>query len=214
MKRAVIMLLALLCCAACGRGEPPSPATLRADTTPESLIEELTQRYDLPESLLLQSAADLAALLQIKEKALLSGCGRIAIEEGNPCQLLLVQAAPGKAEAAPAEVFLDRELPDRALLEQLLREHRGKKIQFTVPQRGESRKLCQMAQPNAAQELARDTNRTGRESAALTELGRLLGLSHPPDYIEAFDISNIGGSTIVGGMTVFRRGRPEKRLYK
>ena len=119
-----------------------------------------------------------------------------------------------QAEAAPAEVFLDRELPDRALLEQLLREHRGKKIQFTVPQRGESRKLCQMAQTNAAQELARDTNRTGREIAALTELGRLLGLSHPPDYIEAFDISNIGGSTIVGGMTVFRRGRPEKRLYK
>ena len=119
-----------------------------------------------------------------------------------------------QAEAAPAEVFLDRELPDRALLEQLLREHRGKKIQFTVPQRGESRKLCQMAQNNAAQELARDTNRTGREIAALTELGRLLGISHPPDYIEAFDISNIGGSTIVGGMTVFRRGRPEKRLYK
>ena len=119
-----------------------------------------------------------------------------------------------QAEVAPAEVFLDRELPDRALLEQLLREHRGKKIQFTVPQRGESRKLCQMAQNNAAQELARDTNRTGREIAALTELGRLLGLSHPPDYIEAFDISNIGGSTIVGGMTVFRRGRPEKRLYK
>ena len=119
-----------------------------------------------------------------------------------------------QAEAAPAEVFLDRELPDRALLEQLLREHRGKKIQFTVPQRGESRKLCEMAQNNAAQELARDTNRTGREIAALTELGRLLGLSHPPDYIEAFDISNIGGSTIVGGMTVFRRGRPEKRLYK
>lgn len=101
MKRAVIMLLALLCCAACGRGEP-SPVTLRADTTPESLIEELTQRYDLPESLLLQSAADLAALLQIRESTLLSGCGRIAIEEGDPCQLLLVQAAPGKAEAATA----------------------------------------------------------------------------------------------------------------
>lgn len=119
-----------------------------------------------------------------------------------------------QAEAAPAEVFLDRELPDRLLLEQLLWEHRGKKIRFTVPQRGESRKLCQMAQNNAAQELARDTNRTGKEIAALTELGRLLGLASPPDYIEAFDISNIGGATIVGGMTVFRRGRPEKRLYK
>ena len=33
-----------------------------------------------------------------------------------------------QAETAPAEVFLERELPDRPLLEQLLREHRGKKI--------------------------------------------------------------------------------------
>ena len=118
------------------------------------------------------------------------------------------------AEQAPAEVFLDRDLPDLPLLQQLLREHRGKKLQFTVPQRGESRKLCEMAQNNAAQELARDSNRTGREIAALTELARLLGLPHPPEHIEAFDISNIGGQTIVGGMTVFRRGRPEKRLYK
>ena len=118
------------------------------------------------------------------------------------------------AEQAPAEVFLDRDLPDLPLLQQLLREHRGKKLQFTVPQRGESRKLCEMAQNNAAQELARDSNRTGREIAALTELARLLGLPHPPEHIEAFDISNIGGQTIVGGMTVFRQGRPEKRLYK
>lgn len=78
-----------------------------------------------------------------------------------------------------------------------------------MPQRGESRKLCQMAQNNAAQELAGiPTDR--QEIAALTELGRLLGLQNPPDHIEAFDISNIGGQTIVGGMTVFRRGRPEK----
>ena len=64
-------------------------------------------------------------------------------------------------------------------------------------------------------ELARHANGEAmRIKAALTELGRLLGLQNPPDHIEAFDISNIGGQTIVGGMTVFRRGRPEKRLYK
>lgn len=117
-------------------------------------------------------------------------------------------------EDAPTEIFLDRELPDLPLLRQLLREHRGRRIEITVPQRGESRKLCEMAQNNAAQELSRAGNRTGREIAALTELGRLLGLREPPAHIEAFDISNIGGATIVGGMTVFRQGRPEKRLYK
>ena len=54
-------------------------------------------------------------------------------------------------------MFLDRDLPDLPLLQQLLREHRGKKLQFTVPQRGESRKLCEMAQNNAAQDLPRIT---------------------------------------------------------
>ena len=117
-------------------------------------------------------------------------------------------------EGAPTEVFLDRELEDLPLLQQLLREHRGRKIVLTVPQRGDGRKLCEMAQNNAAQELARDSGRTGREIAALTELGRLLGLSEPPAYIEAFDISNIGGQTIVGGMTAFEQGRPAKRYYK
>lgn len=117
-------------------------------------------------------------------------------------------------EDAPDEVFLDRDLPDLALLRQLLREHRGRKIALTVPQRGESRKLCEMAQNNAAQELARTSSRTGREIAALTDLGRLLGLPEPPAYIEAFDISNIGSQTIVGGMTVFEQGRPAKRWYK
>ncbi len=119
-----------------------------------------------------------------------------------------------ETEDAPAEVFLDRELPDLPLLRELLSEHRGRKIVLTVPQRGEGRKLCLMAQNNAAQELAREAGRTGREIAALTELGRLLGLSEPPAYIEAFDISNIGSETIVGGMTVFEQGRPAKRHYK
>ena len=101
MQRAVIMLLALLCCAACGRGEPPSPATLRADTTPESLIEELTQRYDLPESLLLQSAADLAALLQIKEKALLSAADASPLRRGTPASCCWCRPPPARRKRPP-----------------------------------------------------------------------------------------------------------------
>ena len=100
MKRWMTLLLeCLLLCTACGKKELLGSIALREDTTPEQMIEELSQRYDLPESMLLESAADLAALLQIKEKYLLLGCGRIAAPEDNPQQILLAQAAPGKTES-------------------------------------------------------------------------------------------------------------------
>ena len=103
MKRWMTLLLGcLLLCTACGKKELLGSIALREDTTPEQMIEELSQRYDLPESMLLESVADLAALLQIKEKYLLLGCGRIAAPEDNPQQILLAQAAPGKTEKVTA----------------------------------------------------------------------------------------------------------------
>lgn len=99
MKKFWIIGLAavlLLGAAACDRKETSQTATLKADTTPEQMIEELSERYDLPESMKLENAADLAALLQIKGKYLLQGYGRVAAPEDNPQQILLVQAAPGK----------------------------------------------------------------------------------------------------------------------
>ncbi len=114
----------------------------------------------------------------------------------------------------PSELFLDRAIPDQDLLTQLLTEDRGKKLQITVPTRGQPLRLIEMAQNNAAQALAARTRRTGREMTAVGELGVLLGLEKPPVYIEAYDISNFGGQTIVGGMVVFENGRPLRKNYK
>jgi len=90
----------------------------------------------------------------------------------------------------------------------------GHKISITVPQRGDQAKLVEMAKNNAAQRLSHEVSRTGRELSALDEIARLLGLSAPPSYIEAYDISNIGAETIVGGMIVFEGGRPQKKYYR
>jgi len=114
----------------------------------------------------------------------------------------------------PSELFLDRPLPDQELLAQLLTEDRGRKLTITVPARGQPLRLIEMAQNNAAQALATRTRRTGREMTAVGELGVLLGLPAPPAYIEAYDISNFGGQTIVGGMVVFENGRPLRKNYK
>ena len=102
-KSCVILLIALtLLCVACGKEKPEPTVTLRTGITAEQMIEELAKRYDLPESMRLENAADLAALLQIQKKHLISGCGRIAVSERDPSQLLLAQAEAGKTEKLAA----------------------------------------------------------------------------------------------------------------
>ena len=49
---------------------------------------------------------------------------------------------------------------------------------------------------------------------ALEQLGKSLGLASPPQYIEAYDISNLSSESMVAGMVVFEGGRPLKKAYK
>ena len=131
----------------------------------------------------------------------------------NVVEEFILNYYPGR-EDGPSELFLDRELPDQELLAQLISQDRGRKLTVTVPARGQSLQLVEMARNNAAQTLATRTRRTGREMSAVGELGAMLGLEAPPAYIEAYDISNFGGQTIVGGMVVFENGRPLRKAYK
>lgn len=114
----------------------------------------------------------------------------------------------------PRQVSLDGECEDRELIERYLSEKSDFKVAIHVPARGEQLKFVQMASANAAQFLAHKIERTGKELAALDELARLLGLKSTPEYIEAYDISNYGSQTVVGGMVVFENGRPLKAAYR
>ena len=71
-----------------------------------------------------------------------------------------------------------------------------------------------MAKNNANEYISIKNDRTGKEIAALEELADILGLKKPPEYIEAYDISNLASSTMVAGMIVFKNGRPLKSAYK
>ena len=117
-------------------------------------------------------------------------------------------------EDIPRVIEVDGDFEDRELTEAYFSQKMGHKITITVPQRGEQAKLVEMARNNASQRLSHEVSRTGRELSALDELARLLGLGAPPAYIEAYDISNIGAGTIVGGMVVFEGGRPQKKYYR
>lgn len=114
----------------------------------------------------------------------------------------------------PKRIQMDGEVEDQALLAQLISERAGYKVEIRVPQRGEQLKLVEMAKTNAAERLSQKGKRTGREVAVLDELARLMGLEKPPSYIEAYDISNIGSDTVVGGMVVFENGHPLRKCYR
>ncbi len=114
----------------------------------------------------------------------------------------------------PPRVTVDGAVDDSELLEQMLTEKRGKKAKITVPQKGEQQKIVEMCRQNAAEYLAQSKGRTGKITAAVDELGRLLGLPSPPEYIESYDISNTQGDDNVAGMVVFENGRPLKSAYR
>ncbi len=114
----------------------------------------------------------------------------------------------------PPLIVLDGEISDGELLSQWLTEKRGKKVTLLVPQKGEKAKVCAMCLNNAAQKLGEYLGRSGKETAVLDELAKLLGLPKTPEYIESYDISHTGGSDNVAGMIVFRNGVPYKKAYR
>ncbi|MGN0172150.1 MAG: excinuclease ABC subunit UvrC [Acutalibacteraceae bacterium] len=114
----------------------------------------------------------------------------------------------------PPQVTVDELPEDKELLERFLSEKAGRRVRIVCPQRGEQAQLVSMCRDNAAQHLADRLGMSGRETAALDELGALLGLDAPPQYIESYDISHTAGEDAVAGMVVFENGRPLKSAYR
>lgn len=117
-------------------------------------------------------------------------------------------------DTPPKLVLIDKIDSDVSILTEYLSKLAGEKIILRMPKRGEGKRLVEMALSNAVEQLAFRIRKNGREIAALEELAHILGLKNPPNYIEAYDISNLGDRGIVGGMTVFENGLPNKKNYR
>jgi len=114
----------------------------------------------------------------------------------------------------PQRIVLDENTENDAIIERWLTEKAGKKVSIIIPKIGEQLDIVKMCRNNAAESISKLSDTGGREMYALDELGRILGLSSIPRYIEAYDISNTAGSENVAGMVVFRDGRPYKKAYR
>ena len=124
----------------------------------------------------------------------------------------------GAAASLPPQILVPRGLGDLATLESFLSNVRGSRVELRAPERGEKRRLQELAQQNAELALSSETliaeTKRLRRVEALEELREVLNLESLPIRIECFDISNIQGREIVGSMVVFEDGVAKKAHYR
>jgi excinuclease ABC subunit C len=118
----------------------------------------------------------------------------------------------------PHEIHLPALPDDPNTVEEWLTSVRGSRVHLRVPQRGEKRKLIELAETNAHHTLMRFKMRTRydeeRLNAALLQLESALALPAPPLRIESYDISTLHGTHSVGSMVVFTNGRTDTAAYR
>ena len=142
-----------------------------------------------------------------------------AKDEGDAAVMAsFIQQFYESATYVPKCVVIPMPLPDHALIESWLTERRGGRVRLLAPQRGEKRRLVEMAMTNAREAL--DMVRvkwmadTGKTRAALEQLQDELELPALPKRIECYDISNIQGTSSVGSMVVFIDGHARPQEYR
>ena len=106
-------------------------------------------------------------------------------------------------EVPPARlVLVDRDLPDADLLAEAFREAAGGKVEVSVPQRGDRRRLIEQASRNAVEALDRRLAESGTKARVNREMAEFLELPDVPQRIEIYDNSHIQGTNALGAMVV------------
>ncbi|HEY2717035.1 MAG TPA: excinuclease ABC subunit UvrC [Solirubrobacterales bacterium] len=121
--------------------------------------------------------------------------------------------------AMPRRVIVGSYLRERApVIAEALSERRGTPVEVRAAERGDNRRLRELAERNAQlaldQDRLRREHRRARRVESLTSLAEALGMEELPVRIEGFDISNIGGEHTVASMVVFEGGATKKSDYR
>jgi excinuclease ABC subunit C len=148
------------------------------------------------------------------------------VDEGETDKLVedfLLQLYAGtepeeRGDSIPREVLVPALPPEAGVVEELLSDLRGSRVQVRVPLRGDKKTLLETVARNAAQTLALHKTRRASDlttrNRALEELREALELPEAPLRIECYDISHLQGSEIVASMVVFEDGLSRKSEYR
>ena len=114
-------------------------------------------------------------------------------------------------EEFPSKIMLQEDIQDRKIIEHLLEQKAGKKVEFRIPQKGEKLRFIEMAINNARITLE---NKTKDKQDLVLSLKQVLNLQKLPRKIECYDISNISGDYMVAGMCVAIDGTIKRNLAR
>jgi len=124
----------------------------------------------------------------------------------------------GSAPSVPPQIVVPRDSGETSALAEFLTERRGSRVEVRAPERGEKRRLQELATQNARLALESDAAAVEqtrlRRVEALEELREALNLESLPLRIECYDISNIQEESPVGSMVVFQDAVPKKAHYR
>ena len=122
------------------------------------------------------------------------------------------------AMSVPPLLVVQRELGPAPALAEALSERRNGQVEIRAPERGDKRRILELAERNAKlaldQEKLRSERRRQQRVEALDGLQHALGLDTIPLRIECFDISTLMGTNTVASMVVFEGGAPKKSDYR
>lgn len=115
----------------------------------------------------------------------------------------------------PRLILVDRMLAEADLLAEAFAGSAGGKVELSIPQRGDRRRLMEQASRNAVEALDRRLAESGTKARLNRELAEFLELPEPPQRIEVYDNSHIQGAQALGAMIVagpegFIRGQYRK----
>ena len=114
-------------------------------------------------------------------------------------------------EELPSKIMMQEDIEDKEIIERILTEKSGKKVEFKTPQKGEKLRFVEMAVNNAKITLE---NKTKEKHDLVLGLKQALNLEKLPRKIECFDISNLAGDYMVAGMCVAIDGVIKKNLSR
>jgi excinuclease ABC subunit C len=138
-------------------------------------------------------------------------------DEGEVAEEFVLQYY-ATALAIPPQVMVPRALEPTDDLAEALAEQRGGPVEVRHAERGDKRRIFELAERNARLALDQDRLRSERRrSQRIEALGGLqgaLGMETIPMRIECFDISNLGETHTVASMVVFEGGAPKKSDYR
>jgi len=125
----------------------------------------------------------------------------------------------GDQMSIPPQIIVQSDVAeDLDVLAELFTERRGARVEVRAAERGDKRRLLELAERNAQlaldQEKLKAERRRQQRVEALDDLQEALGLDTLPLRIECFDISNLMGTHTVASMVVFEGGAPKKSDYR